>query len=294
MKHLSLVLLFSAVLGACSTPPSSQVQPVSLSLGCPTDPRAPAASYVGPYKGVENLVPLQEQAQDILCADRYKEKRFPKGFVAIYGSSRIREKNERCQAAGCDNSLADANDRVYADIRTFARLWTERFGKTHPVMTGAGPGLMEAGNRGAREAGGDSIGYTTYYDPASAATAAMPYGGDPSTAFNPYVTGGLIFSSVAIRESVMIKHSAAIVLAPGGTGTEWETFQVLEMIKGRQLARVGVYVFGNRATHWASLDQRLQDMYRRKTVRPDELAFIRFVESPAQLVELIAADLGGR
>jgi predicted Rossmann-fold nucleotide-binding protein len=240
---------------------------------------------------VENVIPLKEQAQDTYCSDRFKETRFPRGFVTVYGSSRIKEKNERCLTPGCDNGLADANDRLYANVRAFANLWTERHGKTYPIMTGAGPGLMEAGSRGAKEGAGNSIGYTTYYDPSSSATPTMPYGGDPSTAFNAYVTEGLIFSSVAVRESAMIKHSAAIVLAPGGTGTEWEIFQILETIKSRQLAKVGVYIFGDRAYHWASMDQRLQDMVRRKTVRPEEIAFIKFVDSPAQLVEQIAADL---
>lgn len=285
-----LLPLVLSMLGGCASTKDGTA--VTLSLSCPTDARAPVALYVGPYKGVENVVPLKEQAQDIHCSDSYKALRYPKGFVTIYGSSRIKESNERCTTPGCDNSIADANDKIYADVRRFAKLWTERYGKSYPVMTGAGGGLMAAGSQGAKEAGGPSVGYTTYYDKSSNPTPTMPYGGNPADALNPHVTEGLIFSSVAIREAAMIKHSAAIVLTPGGTGTEWEIFQILETIKSQQLTKAGVYLLGNRDVHWASLDARLNDMFKRKTVDPGQVAFRVYVDTPEQLVQQVANDLG--
>jgi predicted Rossmann-fold nucleotide-binding protein len=187
-----------------------------------------------------------------------------------------------------------ANAVLYAGMRSFAFAWTQRHGSRFPIMTGAGPGLMEAANRGASEAGGPSIGYTTYYDRHAGNDPARPYGGDPRQSLNAFVTQGLIFSSVALREQAMIKHSAAIVLAPGGTGTEWEIFQVVEMIKSRQLARVPVYVFGNRQRHWRSLDARLQDMAERMTITREEVAFLKYVETEEELLRQLAADLGLR
>lgn len=288
-RHLPL-LLVSIVVSGCAWAPKTSLTglpSVSLSLSCPVDERAPKAAYVGPYKGVENAIPLQELAQDIHCADAYKQARFPNGYVTIYGSSRIKP----CQPLPCANSIAADNQAVYQEVYAFAKAWTQTYGKRYPIMTGAGSGLMEAGSRGAKDGGGPSIGYTTYYDPATAPTAVLPYEGNPTTALNDHVTEGLIFSSVAIRETAMIKHSAAIVLSPGGIGTEWEIFQILETIKSKQLTKVGVYVFGD-PKHWKSFEDRLKDLYARGTVREDELSFRAYATTAKELVPRIAADLG--
>lgn len=294
---LSLGVVTATLLG-CATPPpttaTSAIKPTELRLECVVAKAdVPNADYIGPYAGVENIVPVKLMAQDTYCSDALKAMHFPRGFVSIYGSSRIREKNAACDARGenCNDTIRAANDAIYADIRNFAHAWTTRYGKQYPIMTGAGPGLMEAGNRGAKEAGGPSVGYTTYYDRSTANDTRKPYGGDPKQALNAYVTHGLIFSSVSIRELAMIKHSAAIVIAPGGTGTEWEIFQIIEIIKSRQLTRVPVYLVGNRQIHWQSLDARLTDMMARKTINKDEVAFLKYVETSAELVKQLSADM---
>jgi predicted Rossmann-fold nucleotide-binding protein len=282
----------TALLTGCALPPANGVAATELRLTCATArAEVPNADYIGRYAGVENVVPLQEMAQDIHCSDAVKAQLFPAGFVTIYGSSRIQPC--RPNSSDCQDATNAANDALYATVRRFAQAWTTRYGRKHPIMTGAGPGLMEAGNRGAQEAGGPSVGYTTYYDSvANAADPARPYGGNARLALNPYVSNGLIFSSVAMREQAMIKHSAAIVIGPGGTGTEWELFQIVETLKSRQLAKVPVYLVGNRATHWRSLEQRLADMVARRTVRREELAFLKFVEDDEELLRQLAADLG--
>lgn len=274
---------------------TTPIESIGLNLSCPTSrPGVPNADYIGPYMGIENVIPLREFAQDVYCSDTFKARNFPLGFVTIYGSSRIREKNAPCDARGenCNEFVRAANDAIYRDTRNFAYTWTQRHGKKYPVMTGAGPGLMEAGNKGAVEAGGASVGYTTYYDRKAGSDPVKPYGGDPKLALNAYVTHGLIFSSVGTRENAMIKHSAAIVLAPGGTGTEWEIFQIIETIKSRQLTRVPVYIFGNRKAHWQTLDARLKDMVERKTVNADELSFLKYAETNDDLIRQLSADLG--
>ena len=270
----------AALLAACAAPgaappPTGPAPVVTLALDCPTRADVPTAVYVGPYMGVENIIPAKEMAQDVYCADVAKARLFPKGFVTIYGSSRIRD-----------------GDPVYASVRNFANAWTTRYGSRYPIMTGAGPGLMDAGNRGAKEAGGPSVGYTTYYDRAATPDPLRPYGGDPKGALNQYVTSGFIFSSVAIREAAMIKHSAAMVVAPGGTGTEWELFQIVETIKSRQITKVPVYILGDRATHWATLDARLNDLAARRTINKEEVAFIKFVPNEQELLRQLAADMG--
>ena len=181
---------------------------------------------------------------------------------------------------------------MYQEIKNFAYTWTKRHGSKYPIMTGAGPGIMEAGNRGAAEAGGPSIGYTTYYDRKAEADPLKPYGGDAKLALNAYVTRGLIFSSVSVREYAMIKHSAAMVIAPGGTGTEWEIFQIIETIKSKQLTKVPVYLIGDRQANWRSLDARLKDLVDRKTVSIEELAFVKYAATAEDLMRQLAADLG--
>lgn len=272
-----------------------------LATGCAVEPMAPAARcqspvanafYAGPYKGAENRLDAQDHARDWHCAGAFRAQRYPKGFVAVYGSSRIGEASRTRDA-----ELNAANDRVYTEIRRFAATWTRMHGKALPILHGAGPGLMEAAARGAVEAGGPSIGYTTYYGPAHSGS------GDAKLAFHKLkgadgretdlTTDGLIFSSVAAREAAMIAHSAAIIVGPGGTGTEWEIFQILESLKSQQLDRVPMYLIGNRQIHWASFEARLNDLVARGTVRKEEVAdLFEYVDGADALAEKLKQRLG--
>jgi predicted Rossmann-fold nucleotide-binding protein len=249
------------------------------------------ASYTGPYKGVENDLDWKDMAQDLYCANLFKSRKYPDGFVAIYGSSRIGEASQSGDAA-----TRAAHDRLYLGVLRFAAAWTRSYGTRLPILSGAGPGIMEAAHRGASGAG-PSIGYTTYYDRDPNGNVRKPYGGDAGKAFwtyqgRPIVTDGLIFSSVAMREYSMILHSAAIVIAPGGSGTEWEAFQILETIKSGQLARVPVFLVGDRALLWKSFYDRLDDMVRRGTVRAGEItSLFVHVDDPEELTPLLKAAL---
>ena len=293
MHHASssrlLPLVVAALLSACASPTTDRN---AAAANCPVAATVPNAVYVGPYLGVENLLRPEDMARDFACADAAKARLFPRGYVTVFGSSRIAESNATCDAPGrnCDEALKQQNDATYAAVRRFASLWTARHGREVPVMTGAGPGLMEAANRGAAEAGGPSVGYTTYYDRAAQATPERPYGGDAAQALNRHVSHGLVFTSVVAREAAMIKHSAAMVFTPGGTGTEWETFQAVETIKSRQVLPVPVYFLGAPA-QWAALQARLDDMARRRVIRREEVAFLRFVATPEELAAALRADL---
>jgi predicted Rossmann-fold nucleotide-binding protein len=266
------ILACAIVLTGCATSAPS----------CPSV--IPNASYTGPYKGVDNKLSVAELSRDLHCAQAFKAGKYPGGFVAIYGSSRIGEASKLP-----DPVLAQQSDALYADVMAFAEAWTRKHGRAYPIMTGAGPGLMEAGSRGALKAGGPSIGYTTYYDP-------LPRG-DATKVFWKYkgqdlITDGLIFSSVGIREYAMFLHSAAVVVGPGGTGTEWEIFQILEMTKSDQLQPVPIYLVGNKDVHWKSFYDRLDDMIRRGTIRTGEVTkhFVH-VEKAVDLVPLLEKRL---
>jgi predicted Rossmann-fold nucleotide-binding protein len=284
-----LLLLGASLLAGCGTV-SSMMEPIAFDARCNAGPFVPRANYVGPYLGVENVLTPADFARDMYCADVVKTRLFPRGYVTVFGSSRIAETNPLCDGSECDAEVTRSNDATYAMVKRFAILWTARHGHTIPIMTGAGPGLMEAANRGASEAGGPSVGYTTYYDRAARPTPERPYGGDPTRQLNPYVGNGLIFTSVVAREAAMIKHSAAMVIAPGGTGTEWEIYQIIETVKSRQVLPVPVYFLGD-ASQWASLQARLEDMAKRRVIRRQELAFLRFAGSAEELASALRADL---
>lgn len=243
---------------------------------CPRRADVPNASYVGPYLGMENNLSPKDFSRDLFCASDFKQKKFPNGYVTVYGSSKIQP-----------------NEKIYVEVVEFARQWTRSYGDRFPIMTGAGPGIMEAGSRGANEAGGKSIGYTTYYFPPrkNDSTGTHPYEDDPTAALNKYVTDGLIFSSVAMREDMMILHSAAVIIAPGGTGTEWETFQILETLKSQQLKAVPVYLIGDQNRYWKSFSDRLCAMQSNGLLPPGTLPFFEFVDSPSDIVARLKATL---
>ena len=250
------------------------------------------ASYTGAYKGVENKLLVEDFTRDYYCADQFIKNKYPNRFVSILGSSRIGEKNKLD-----DPDVNQANDKLYQQIYNLAYQWTKAHGQSYPIMTGAGPGIMEAGSRGATKAGGPSIGYTTYYGPSREKAE-----GDASKAFWKYrpskkktktiISDGLIFTSVAAREGIMIMHSAAMVFAPGGTGTEWEIFQTIEQIKSGQLTPVPIYIVGSKKMHWQSLYNRLEDMIKRGTIKRHEVeSIIVHVDNPEDVFKLLAQDL---
>ena len=121
---------------------------------------------------------------------------------------------------------------------------------------------------------------------------------DPRAAFwqfggKPIITDGLIFTSVAVRESSMLAHSAAIVIAPGGTGTEWEIFQTVETLKSNELTPVPLFLVGNKSVHWARFYDMVDDMVERGTLRHDEFySRVTHVENPDDLFTAIQARLG--
>ncbi|MBI3561321.1 MAG: LOG family protein [Gammaproteobacteria bacterium] len=280
-----LVVIFIAAVGGCALQ----------EYRCPTGDTLANVKYLGGYKGAENNLSVSDVTQDVFCAEQFRNSlKGVKGYITIMGGSKFSapETNLNCtgEIKQCDeqNRIKQRNDVVYKNVQKFAKEWTEHYGEVYPIMTGAGPGIMEAGSRGAMEAIGlaknnnnlHSIGYTTYYalfNKDNPRCGKGPRCADPSLVLQKYngeiITDGLIFSSVAVRESMMIKHSAAILIAPGGTGTEWEISQILETIKSQQLNPIPVYVIGKKTDHWKTYEDRLTDMERRGVLSPGDIRF---------------------
>ena len=142
----------------------------------------------------------------------------------------------------------------------------------YSVMTGGGPGIMEAANRGAREAGGYSIG----------CNIQLPREQEP----NPYLDRFVEFEHFFIRKVMLVKYSSAFVVLPGGFGTLDEAFEVMTLIQTRKLESFPVVALGG--AYWEQLADFLKNtLVREGTISSSELELIKLAESPAEAVEYI-------
>jgi uncharacterized protein (TIGR00730 family) len=140
------------------------------------------------------------------------------------------------------------------------------------VITGGGPGIMEAANRGAFEAGGLSVG----------CNIELPFEQKP----NPYQTRSLKFKYFFVRKMMFVKYSLGFIIFPGGFGTFDELFEALTLIQTHKIRNFPVVLFGS--SYWSGLLEWL-----RQAVLPggkiSEIDFKIFhvTDSPAEVVEII-------
>ena len=191
--------------------------------------------------------------------------------VVMFGGARIPSPQNKGSAR--TDTLADLS-KFYEEARKFAELMTAGSPKTQDVIaTGGGPGVMEAGNLGAADAGGVSIGLNI----------VLPHEQAP----NEYVTPDLCFNFhyFAIRKMHFLMRARAVCVFPGGFGTMDETFEALTLIQTGRMRRVPFLLFGEK--FWRSIInwEALADA---GTISEDDLELFRFVETAEEAVELIA------
>ena len=143
----------------------------------------------------------------------------------------------------------------------------------YAVMTGGGPGIMEAANRGAKEAGGLSIG----------CNIKLPHEQEP----NPYVDRFIEFEHFFIRKVMLVKYSSAFVVMPGGFGTLDEAFEVITLVQTDKLERFPVISMGG-PEFWGHLRTFMQEtMLKEGVISPGDADFILPGGSAAEAVEII-------
>jgi uncharacterized protein (TIGR00730 family) len=144
----------------------------------------------------------------------------------------------------------------------------------YTVMTGGGPGLMEAANRGAREAGGGSLG----------CNIRLPREQQPNAWLDRFVE----FEHFFVRKVMLVKYSCAFVVMPGGFGTLDEAFEVMTLIQNRKLERFPVVAIGGH--FWQSLQGFLRDtLVSEGTIDPAELGLLHLADDVDEAVAIIRA-----
>jgi uncharacterized protein (TIGR00730 family) len=174
--------------------------------------------------------------------------------VTVFGSARFKEDNPHYELAR----------KVGGEIA--------KLGFT--VMTGGGPGIMEAANRGAREAGGSSIG----------CNIVLPMEQLP----NPYLDRFVEFKYFFVRKVMLVKYSYAFVVLPGGFGTLDELFEALTLIQTGKISNFPVVLMGTE--YWGPLFDFIRNrLITSKTIDPDDLNLLRLTDSVEEAIAIISS-----
>ncbi|MCX5838415.1 MAG: TIGR00730 family Rossman fold protein [Deltaproteobacteria bacterium] len=175
-----------------------------------------------------------------------------KHAVSIFGSARTKP-----------------DDPYYQKAELLARRLVEKgFG----VITGGGPGVMEAANKGAAEAGGQSVGMNI----------RLPLEQKP----NPYANVSIDYKYFFIRKVMFVKYAVAYVILPGGFGTMDELFEALTLIQTKRIKSFPVILMGSE--YWKGLfDWLRKTMLRDNKISPEDLERFQIIDDPDEAVKHI-------
>ena len=182
---------------------------------------------------------------------------FEQPCVTVFGSARFEESHPYYQLAReTGAALAEAG---------------------YAVMTGGGPGIMEAANRGAREAGGLSLG----------CNIALPMEQDP----NPYLDRFIEFEHFFVRKVMLVKYSSAFIVMPGGYGTLDEAFEIVTLVQTEKLEQFPIIAMGGEA-FWGHLAEFLREtMLREEVISAEDVDLIQRAGTPAEALSIIKNPL---
>jgi uncharacterized protein (TIGR00730 family) len=235
----------------------------------PDTPQTRAPSYALAFADQdfmlrEELRPVRLQLE-LLKPELLMDEAKIDSTIVLFGGARIPEPDKKDTVR--TQTLADLS-QYYEEARRFSRMMTEQSlhsgGSENVIVTGGGPGVMEAGNRGAQDAGGRSIGLNI----------VLPHEQAP----NAYVTPELCFNFhyFAIRKMHFLMRASAVCVFPGGFGTLDEMFEALTLIQTGRMAQVPFLLFGEsfwkKIINWDALAEA-------GTISADDLKLFRFVET---------------
>ncbi len=237
--------LMSTDISIVEAPPS----PGSASTAPPE--RADEAMLEGPHARLDEFLTLFRVMTDFLRG--FRVLHFVGPCVTVFGSARIKP----------DSHYYDLSRRMGSGIA--------RLGFT--VMTGGGPGIMEAANRGAREAGGRSVG----------CNIRLPQEQQPNEFLDRCVTLYYFF----VRKTLLIKYSYAFVVLPGGAGTLDELFEALTLIQTGKIKNFPIVVMGSE--YWGELTALLKKMADQGMISSTDLSMVYVTDSVEEAIEHIRA-----
>jgi uncharacterized protein (TIGR00730 family) len=265
--------------------------------------KAPPSRYDGPESSYrlaftdtefllrEELRPVRMQLE-LLKPEMVQAEQSIESTIVIFGSARIVSSDvaERlvsdAQSAKNETALRMAEThrtmaRYYDEARRFASIVTtksrDELATPIYVVTGGGPGIMEAGNRGAHEVGGKSIGLNI----------VLPHEQAP----NPYITPELCFQFhyFGLRKMHFLMRSIALVCFPGGFGTLDELFEMLTLIQTGKSRHRPVLLFGR--DFWTRLIN-FDLLVETGMISPMDVNLFRFVESAEEAWDVLQAHYG--
>ncbi len=225
--------------------------------------------YTGPLTEDEKLLQSGSDRDDFTRTDPWRVMRimgeFIEGFdnlahvtrgVSIFGSARTHPDDPQYQAA-----------------QEVARLLAEA---GFAIITGAGPGIMEAANKGAKLGGGTSIG----------CNIELPF----EQGANPYVDTLVNFRYFFVRKTMFIKYSNAFIIFPGGFGTLDEAFEALTLIQTGKIYQFPVILFGRH--YWAGLIRWLQSrVLGEAKIAPGDLDLMLLTDDPQEAAHAVISAL---
>ena len=254
------------------------------------------SSYIKAYEDVELLKhdilrPVRIELE-VLKPEIYLRHFGITETIVCFGSARVREdKQTRAQIATIEKQLAKNPknktlkkelealkgrlkiSRYYDEARKFGKLVVKHAGDRFAIVTGGGPGLMEAANRGAFENGGRSIGMNI----------TLPHEQHP----NPYISHNLafLFHYFAMRKLHLVMRAQAVVVFPGGFGTFDELFEIITLIQTGKKSKIPVILVGK--TFWNEV-VNIQALVSYGVIDQQDADSLTFVDSATEAWAAIA------
>lgn len=203
----------------------------------------------GPRSRLRELRTVTRVTREMLRG--FRALHFVGPCVTVFGSARIKP----------DSAEYDLARRVSAALAQ----------EGYTIITGGGPGIMEAGNRGAHEVGGASVG----------CNIKLPHEQEP----NPYLDVSVDFDYFFVRKMMLVKYSYAFVVMPGGFGTLDEMFEALTLIQTAKIHDFPVVVMGSE--YWGPLRSQIDAMVGTGMIARSDTDLLRFTDEVDEAVEHI-------